>query len=262
MNTSFGDFTIHSRRLPGFIGIGVQKGGTTTLDRILRHHPAVLMPQRKELQFFSHHYGQGLSWYARQWPADETDPRLRGEITPYYIFHPYAPQRLQALLPTIRLVILLRDPVERTLSHYFHSCRLGLETLDLEQALEAEAQRLEGAHATLADPERRHRGHQEHSYLSRSRYEQQLPIWRACFPADQILTLRSEDLFQRPEAVWARLQTFLNLPAAPFPAHAFGRIHAGRGEAGGVPAALRDRLRDGLEPTYAFLASLPPLPSG
>lgn len=241
--------------LPGFIGLGVQKGGTTTLHQLLSQHPQLLMPTRKELHYFSLNHHLGPAWYQQQWPAAPA-ARLRGEITPYYIFHPQAPQRLRALLPQARLLILLRDPVERALSQYFHSRRLGLEPLELEPALDAEPQRLAGADARLAGSLGRHPSHQEHSYLSRSRYEQQIPRWQRLFPAEHLLILRSEDLFTQPSAVWERLQAFLGLQLVPFPAHAFGRIHAGGGEAATVAAGTRQRLREQLAPTYSYLAEL------
>ena len=241
--------------LPRFIGIGVQKGGTTTLHNILCEHPHVLMPNHKEVHFFSRNYDCGVDWYLEQWSYGSSH-RVRGEITPYYIFHPHAPQRIRALIPNIRLIILLRDPVERTLSHYFHSRRLGLEPLDLEAALVAEETRLDGADAVLAEPGQRHLSHQEHSYMSRSRYERQIPIWKRTFPSQQILLLKSEILFHHPQQVWQLLQAFLGLPVAPFPAHAFGRINGGQGEASAVPGKLKDWIRNELKPTYQYLAAV------
>ena len=113
-------------RLPDFLGIGVQKGGTTYLHALLQQHPQVFLATPKEQHFFSLHWDRGVSVYASRFAAAE--PRQRcGEVTPYYLFHPLAPQRIQALLPAVRLIVLLRDPVERLLSQYFHSRRLGLD---------------------------------------------------------------------------------------------------------------------------------------
>jgi hypothetical protein len=238
---------------PGFVCIGVQKGGTTTLHHLLLHHPGLLMPRKKELQYFTYNYDRGLEWYLSQWPVA---CGLRGEITPYYIFHPHAPIRLKALCPDIKILILLRDPLERTLSQYFHSCRLGLEPLDIELALASEEQRLRGADEYLANPGSRHESHQEHSYLSRSRYELQLKVWQHQFPAEHILILRSESLFNEPQKVWDRLQTFLGLSIVSFPTHAFGRIHDGQGEAATVPSELKQRIRQLLQDTYAYMESL------
>lgn len=239
-------------RLPQFLGIGVQKGGTTTLQRLLEQHPDAFLPVAKELHFFSLHFAQGEGWYRQQFAGAGAGQRC-GEITPYYVFHPAAPQRIAALLPGVKLIVLLRDPVERALSQYFHSLRLGLEPLPLEQALVAEPQRLAGAGDVLAAAEGRHRSHQEHSYLARSRYEQQLPVWEALFPLEQRLVLRSEDLFTSPEQLWPQLLRFLELEPRALPP--LGRpANAGRGEAAAVEPALRARLREQLQPTYAWVA--------
>lgn len=240
-------------RLPDFLGIGVQKGGTTTLQRLLEQHPGAWLPPTKELHFFSLHHHRGEAWYRR--PFAEARPEQRcGEITPYYLFHPEAPARIQALLPRARLLVLLRDPVERALSQYFHSRRLGLEPLDLEEAFAAEKRRLAGAEAVLAAPGGRHRSHQEHSYLARSRYEQQLRRYEERFAPGQLLVLRSEALFADPQLVWRQVLAFLELEPLALPADAEAlRANAGRGEVAAVPAAWRRRLRGALEPTYAWL---------
>ncbi len=239
-------------RLPDFLGVGVQKGGTTTLQRLLEQHPGAFLPPTKEIHYFSLHYVEGEAWYGRQFAAARLDQRC-GEITPYYLFHPEAPARIQRLLPQVRLIVLLRDPVERALSQVFHSRRLGLEPLELEPALEAEAQRLAGAEAVLMAADGRHRSHQEHSYVARSRYEQQLPHWQALFSAEQLLVLRSEDLFARPKPVWRQVLSFLELEPCPLPALA-RPANAGRGEANAVPEATRRSLRTQLEATYQWAA--------
>lgn len=237
-------------RLPDFLGIGAQKGGTTTLQCLLAQHPAVYLPAAKELHYFSLHYGQGEGWYRQHFAAAACGQSC-GEITPYYLFHPLAPQRIRALLPKVRLVVLLRDPVERALSQYFHSVRLGLEQLPLEAALAAEEERLAGAEAAFQAADGRHLSHQEHSYLARSRYDKQLPAWEALFPLAQLLVLRSEDLFGSPEQLWPQLLRFLGLEFCPLP-HLERPANAGRGEAAGVPDSIRRMLQAQLEPTYQW----------
>ena len=235
-------------RLPDFLGVGVQKGGTTTLQAMLQEHPGVFLPPAKELQFFSLHYGEGEGWYRQQFVAAQPGQRC-GEITPYYLFHPEAPARIRRMLPAARLIVLLRDPVQRCLSGLFHSRRLGLEPLHVEQALEAEPGRLVGAEAVLVANDGRHLSHQVHSYLSRSRYEQQLMRYEQLFPREQLLLLRSEDLFGNPEGLWQRVLAYLQLEDWPLP-HEVGRLNAGAGEAKHLDPALVQRLRRQLAPTY------------
>ena len=240
-------------KLPEFLGVGVQKGGTTTLQRLLEQHPSAFLPAAKELHYFSLHYALGEGWYRVQFAEAGAQQRC-GEITPYYLFHPAAPARIQALLPQARLIVLLRDPVKRALSQYFHSRRLGLEPLELEPALAAEPQRLAEDEAALTAAGGRHRSHQEHSYLARSRYEQQLPRLEALFAAEQLLVLRSEDLFAQPEQVWGQVLTFLGLEALPPPPLA-QPANAGQGEAAKAPQRLRRALREQLQPTYGWVES-------
>lgn len=240
-------------RLPDFLVPGAQKGGTTTLQTLLASHPQVFLPPGKEVHYFSLHYDRGEAWYREQF-AKAAPSQCCGDITPYYLFHPEAPRRIQALLPKVRLVLLLRDPVERAVSQYFHSLRLGLEPLSLEQALLSETERLAGAEATLDTPGGRHRSHQEHSYLGRSRYEQQLERYLRLFQREQLLILRSEDLFAEPVRIWQQLLAFLDLDPQPLPSGGI-RANAGAGEASGVPLTVRRMLRHRLEPTYGAMAS-------
>ena len=239
-----------TQRLPDFLGLGVQKGGTTTLQCLLEQHPQVWLSPQKELHYFSLHYGHGVDWYAEQFSAAAAHQRC-GDITPYYIFHPEAPARIHALLPQARMIVLLRDPVERTLSQVFHAQRLGFEPLELEEALAAEPQRLAGAEAFLSAADGVHRSHQEHSYLARSRYELQLARYRQYFSNEQLLVLRSEDLFRAPQHTWEILLTFLGLDHYHCPG--LPKAKMGEGEAAGVPPSLRSCLREQLAPTYRDL---------
>lgn len=240
------------RPLPHFLGLGTQKGGTTSLHRLLAQHPQVFLPSCKEVHYFSLHDQEPLAWYEAHYAAARAG-QLRGDITPYYLFHPRAPQRIRAVLPQARLIVLLRNPVERALSQFFHARRHGFEPLELEAALAAEPERLEGAAARLASAGSNDYSHQKHSYVSRSRYELQLARYEALFPRRQLLVLRSEDLFGATEACWQQIQAFLGLAAVPLPAP-LERANAGRGEAAAVPEAVRDQLRRQLIPTTTAMA--------
>lgn len=241
----------HALPLPRFLGIGAQKAGTTTLHHLLATHPQICVPTEKELHYFTLHADRGVEWYAGHFAAARPD-QICGDITPYYLFHPEAPRRIRDLLPKVKLVVLLRDPVERALSGYFHAHRLGLESLPIEEAFAREEERLAGAAAELVAPGGRHFSHQEHSYLARSRYDEQLARYSDLFSPDQLLVLRSEDLFTEPSAAWRQLLAFLELEQHSLPQEL---PHANRGgaESAGVEARLRDRLRSLLGPTYDAL---------
>ncbi|MDC0257088.1 sulfotransferase, partial [Synechococcus sp. AH-551-P10] len=230
---------IGQNRVPDFLGLGVQKGGTTTLHTLLAAHPQLMLPKQKELHFFTHRYWRGKRWYGRQFRAATSDQKC-GEITPYYIFHPLVPERIQRCCPKARLIVLLRDPVERALSQFFHSQRLGLDVLPLEQALAVEAERLKTADKALKRGQR-HKSHQEHSYVARSRYELQLQRYEQLFPREQLFVARSEDLFERPEWVWRELLQWLELDIIPLPEVGV-RANAGVGEPKGLGDDVRSRI--------------------
>ena len=115
------------------------------------------------------------------------------------------------------MVVLLRDPIQRVISHYRHACRLGFERLPLGMALEAEAGRLSGAEALLSIPGGRHQAHQELSYLARSRYHEQLDRYLRWFNRDQLLLLQSERLFVDPRRVCREITDFLDVEEHPSP---------------------------------------------
>ena len=226
-------------RLPDLLGIGTQKGGTTYLHALLQHHPQIFLATPKEQHFFTLHWQRGGPWYADQFAQAESH-QCCGEVTPYYLFHPEVPQRIKSQLPDVKLIVLLRDPVERALSQYFHSRRLGLEPLELEAAFAAEPKRLADAAEQLAAG-KPHRSHQQHSYLSRSRYEQQIARYEELFKPEQLLILRSEQLFAKPSYGWTLVLQFLGVDVIPCPI--LDPVYTGAGEAADVPAVLKESLR-------------------
>src|SRR5436309_16134274 len=107
--------------LPDFIVIGAQKSGTGSLYAYLNGHPDVAGARVKEVHYFDLHYHRGVDWYLDQFPDEAAArPRCTGEASPYYLFHPHAPRRAFDLVPDARLIALLRDPVDRAISHYHH----------------------------------------------------------------------------------------------------------------------------------------------
>lgn len=238
-------------RLPDFLCLGAQRAGSTYLHDLLSQHPNVYVPPAKEIHYFSLNDHRSLRWYA-SWFSRASSSDLAGDVTPYYLFHPRAPAAIAEAMPGARLIILLRDPVSRALSGYFHARRHGMEPLGLEAAFDAEDSRLQDAERQLLGIGRRHHSHQWHSYLSRSRYHVQLDRYFALFPASQILLVRSEDFFANPQRGWRNVQEFLGLPPMPFP-DAPTRRNGGSGEASTVEPAFRLRLRECLADTYESL---------
>jgi hypothetical protein len=197
--------------LPTFLIIGTQKGGTTSLYELLAEHPDVGRAILKEVHYFDQNHHRPLTWYQAHFPRRGT-ARHTGEATPYYMFHPLCAERVHAALPDVKLIVLLRDPVDRAHSHHNHERALGYEELDFATAIAQEPTRLAGEEQRLAeDPNYRSFAHQHYSYLARGLYDQQLKRWYDRFPTDQILVLASEQFFTDPEATLHTVQSWLGL---------------------------------------------------
>jgi hypothetical protein len=237
---TYGRATASARPLPDFLIIGAQKAGTTALYAYLRRHPAITGPSWKEVSYFDRHYGRGEAWYRGNFPNRvRARGKLVGEASPSYIFHPLGPERVKALVPEARLVALVRNPVDRALSHYHHEVALGREPLPFDDALDAEEDRLCGEEERLAaDPSYFSRAWWSHAYKSRGRYAKQLERWLAVFPREQLLILPSEDLGGEPGRTHARVLDFLG--AAPHRLDAYPRVYERQYEA--MRPETRERL--------------------
>lgn len=206
------------RRGPDFLIIGTQRGGTTSLYHYLAQHPAVVPSARKEVHYFDLQYHRGDAWYRSHFPLRDPFHRpglVSGEASPYYLFHPLVPARVAASHPGVRLIVLLRDPVDRAISHHEHERAKGRESLPLAEALEAEPDRIDAGvrqrvQAGIEEP-----AHRRFSYVARGRYAEQLERWFAHFPRDRFLILRSESLFTDPARTVDEVTTFLGLRPHP-----------------------------------------------
>lgn len=202
---------------PDFAIIGTQRGGTTSLHAYLNTHPDILTPAKKEIHYLTDRHARGVDWYIGQFPSHVPAGTLVGEATPYALFHPLAPQRLREVAPSAKIVVLLRNPVDRAYSHYLHERNRGHEDLSFEDALAAEPERLRGLEEQLASGELLASDtHKRASYLARGRYAVQLERWLAVFPREQMLILRSEDLYDNPAEATRRVTGFLDLPPLTF----------------------------------------------
>lgn len=210
------------RLLPDFIIIGAMRGGTTSLYSYLSEHPCIGPAYMKEVHFFDVHYAKGLYWYRSQFPSaiqkyyserKQKNSFLTGEASPYYLFHPYAPQRIKKTLPHVKLVVLLRNPVERAYSHYSHEVAGRHETLSFEEAIEREEERIGPEREKLArDEQYVSFNHRHFSYLARGKYVDQLKLWLDVFPREQLLILKSEDFYADPATSLAQTLEFIGLP--------------------------------------------------
>ena len=215
--------TSRLRTTPDFIIVGAQRCGTTSLYRYLIGHPSVVPASKKEVHFFDFNYEKGLGWYRSHFPLRaykyyrktiHGKSLLTGEASPYYLFHPQALRRIAETFPAIKLIAILRNPIDRAYSHYQHEVRRGHETLSFEEAIDRERQRLQGElDGMLAEESSCSFAHQHYSYLSRGIYATQLcELRRAGFSDEQVLALQAEEFFGAAEHHFKRLLEFLGLP--------------------------------------------------
>jgi hypothetical protein len=214
--------------LPGFLIVGAQRSGTTSLYRALSQHPAVLKAVlHKGVHYFDTSYSRGMGWYRAHFPLKAHARRVERatgsravtfESSPYYMFHPLAAERIARDLPGVKLLVLVRDPIERAYSAHAHESARGFETEPFERALELEEARLDGeAERIVADPTYVSLSHQHHAYRARGKYCEQLSRLARLFGRDRIYVVDSGDWFATPEPVYDAVLGFLELPHRGYP---------------------------------------------
>jgi len=204
------------RRLPDFMIIGGMRCGTSSLYRYLGSHPEITPSIRKETEFFSRNFDLGVGWYRAHFPLRALRklglPSRSFEATPYYLLHPHAPIRAAQIVPAAKLIVMLRDPTARAFSHHQHMFRLGLETLDFEDALEHEAGRTDDQwRKLLADPDFDSLTLHRHSYMRRGEYVAQIRRWLEFFPRENMLFVQFEKFFSDPREEYGRILDFLEV---------------------------------------------------
>lgn len=219
-----GRATSRSRALPGLVICGGQRCGTTSMYKALVQHPTIFRPVwRKGVHYFDMATDRDLDWYRShfplQWQLDRASrrhgtPALCFESSPYYLFHPLAADRIAAELPAVRVLVLVRDPVERAYSAHAHERARGFEDLGFEEALDREDERLAGeAERLAADPTYRSHAHRHQAYRSRGEYAPQLERFDALVGRDRLKVVDSHRFFTEPEQVFAEVLDWLGVAA-------------------------------------------------
>ncbi|GAA2490106.1 sulfotransferase family protein [Winogradskya humida] len=221
---SYGRLTSPSRMTPSFLICGGQRCGTTSLYRALAAHPVVLKAVlHKGVHYFDIDYDRGMSWYKAHFPRKRHAERIRElhgvpaqtfESSPYYMYHPQAAARIAADLPAAKLVVLVRDPVERAYSQHHHEVARGYENeRDFGNALALEPARLHRQEDKLAsDPAYYSFAHQHHAYKARGEYARYLSVMAQHVGRERIHVVESERFFTQPEQVYDEVCAFLGLP--------------------------------------------------
>lgn len=187
----------------------------------LIQHPSVMQAKKKEIHYFDHYYQKGLNWYKQQFPPLTSkyyrelirfEKHVTGEASPLYLFHHETPKRMAKVIPRTKIIVMLRNPVDRAYSHYHHELRQGHETVSFDEAIETETRRLqEASEMAKVDEQLALRMSLRYSYLERGKYADQLMRWFGHFPRDCFLILKSEDFFNDPVPIYLEVLDFLGL---------------------------------------------------
>lgn len=194
------------RRQPDFIIIGAMKAATSAIYEYLMQHPSVIHRLPKELHFFTLNYNKGLDWYLSQFESVKSPPINRnlliGEASPSYLTSKEAPKRIYQVCPNVKIIVSLRNPADRAISHYYHQFnRVKDETRPIEVAFsQQEIDNLNKQPISKTS-----------SYIHLGRYAHQIKNWLEIFPPEQILILNYHELGMNPEHFMAKIFTFLNL---------------------------------------------------
>jgi hypothetical protein len=220
----WGTLTARWRMLPEVVIVGAQRSGTTTLFRLLSDHPQVVRPTAsKGMAYFDLNYDRGPRWYRGQFPLKLTASwRSRGrrrvtfESSGYYMFHPLAAERIAAELPDAKVIVMLRNPVDRAYSAHRHELRRGFETEEFEAAVELEPSRIAGeADRIRADPLYRSFEHQHHAYLGRGEYAAQIIRLHEALGRERTYVVDADEFFRDQAAEFAKLVSWLGLEEPP-----------------------------------------------
>lgn len=277
--------TADLRVLPNLVVIGVKRGGTTSLFRDLERHPSMcplvpsarILPLRENMKGVHHfdgdadHRTASLRRYRSYFPtratirrrASRTGAAFTAEASPYYFFHPLAAPRATGALPDAVFLVMLRDPVERTVSHWAEQTRNRVEQLTLREALAAESDRVGNDARRLADGTMRaSHAHEQQSYAGQSEYAESFDRWVAAAGRDRLLVVFSEDYYRDPAATVRTVTDRLGVP--PLPGHdaTEHRNAAPRPSAldPDLEAMLIDRFRPDVERLSELLGAAPPWP--
>ncbi|WP_375262329.1 sulfotransferase domain-containing protein [Palleronia sp.] len=204
---------------PSFIIIGTQKGGTTTLYEALCAHSRIVSARTKEISFFDRYFDLGKKWYLANFPDLSGTDKITGEATPDYMFGSQVPERVEQVLGRdVKFIVLLRDPLSRSVSQYFHEYRLGTETAPIEEAFALEESRLEGNPDQRTGPRLENLTNRfSFGYRERSRYAKQLQPWFDRFGRRSFYIETSENFFDNPNKVRDEVIEFLGLKPEPLP---------------------------------------------
>ena len=235
------DWSPQKKLGPDFIIAGASKSGTSSIYYYLSRHPQILLSHKKELDFYWQHYQRGIDWYLAHFPSITDRPDfLTGEATPNYLRFPQVAERIKDTFPETKIIILLRNPVDRAISWHYHKLNSGLTKLDLATAIATEIERL----ATVTEAEIINTGFYNPDNIMSSLYIYKIKPWIETLGRERFLILQSEDFYLNPQQNMERVFKFLDLPCNPL--ENYPKVNAGSYQE--VDPKIRKTLADYFAP--------------
>lgn len=185
-----------------FICVGAQKAGTSTLHDILMQHPDLILPELKETHHFrdEEKFNQGKNHYFDYYFKRKNQNSLYGEIDPEYSYFENSANRIKSYFPNLKIIFVLRNPVDRAHSHYLMTKRRGLETLSFDKAVKVEEHRLSSHYNRI-----------HFSYVSRGRYLEQIIRFENLFGADNVKIVLFDDFVMNTKFIVDDITKFIGL---------------------------------------------------
>lgn len=196
------------KRRPNFLVLGGQRCGTTWLFRCMEEHPEILLPKQKDLAFFDKNPDKGIQWYLDQFSSVQNEKAI-GEISPEYISSDDCPKLIKEYFPDIRLVLSMRNPVERMFSEYSMRKRCGREYKEFAQAVS-----------------------EDYSYVTKGLYFRHISRYLEFFPREAMCLVKYDDICSSPLEQLKKIFSFLDVDTGFVPGYLNRRCNMNYGQPG------------------------------
>lgn len=218
--------------LPNFLIIGAAKCGTSSLYDYLMQHPCIGGSLTKQIHFFDRYYDRQTSWYKVCFPfvwekffieKIKGKKFVTGEATPHYMTHPLAAKRAHKVVSDAKIIVMLRNPVDRAYSHYNMEKANKKEELSFEEAIEKEPERITGEFEEMLNNKNNSgRNYPHRAYIKSGEYLEQIKRWREFYTKENFMYIKSEEFNKNPSYVYNDVLKFLGLP--PFELKTYEKI--------------------------------------
>ena len=211
--------------LPDFLLIGASMSGTTSLYQGLVEHPNIHTAKIKEIQFFGTKYPRGINWYRYHFPSKfekfvskiKKEKFVTGEGTTRSLDYPHVPKLVKEIIPNVKLILILRNPIDRAYSHYNTAVKNKKMTLSFEEAIKMEEVKIKGEMKKMEeDMNYISYKYSFNAFLNRGKYYFAIKRWMNIFPKNQFFVIKSEDFFKNTKKIFGELHEFLDVPKFNF----------------------------------------------